>query len=207
VDAEGSLTTWTIPYGVANSEVIVRLAGESYFLGDLSDSCVLIGTFNQEPSAALPTFDAQPLFLSYEGGFELRFTDCESKLMPVWGPDGYDIINAIDGMRLGIGIGNQTDALFDLWPEKTGADLEPSMLALYVAVTGPDGTFAADAWGTALAWEWDPSTDGPLLDELMLLNPLDVSRATAPDDPLPEMYISTVAQVFPILTAFDFTRW
>jgi len=81
-------------------------------------------------------------------------------LDPTWFPTG-EPVSYLDGMRIGIGFGETTEALtYD--DEKWWEDEAPYRFAVYTAINHPDGnggvTFVGYDWSFAHLYNWDPKT-------------------------------------------------
>lgn len=187
--SDGALFPWRYDgFTLGEPRVDLVFGGAPFFYeGDDTDSCRMSGPFTPSlRTCDLPNEDGADLWNSYEGTLALDTNDCAARLDPaVWGPGGRDLFAAFDGMRLGFGYGPITQELLDDWSADSLAEVggASKLMAVYVAITDPDGTFVGEAWNSGALYDWDSATGELVVDGSDRAVALDTSTfgATFPD--------------------------
>jgi len=141
-------------------------------------------------------------FVAYDGYFEIRdHTECAGKLpKKSWGADAGRVLEVFDNMRIGFALGKHTDYQIGAWEEsETYKEYKDSMLSMYIAINHPaarldrsDITYHGEDWTTAFMWEYDPSINGPVVDENDYYQGVNVSTVP-PGGDLPGVYVNSSA--------------
>jgi hypothetical protein len=191
--ADGTLGTYYFDPGTGTVEakpaVMFAFAGEGFFDGSDEDAiCWAFGTFSPPPlvDGAFETVDGAPMHTAFEDTVTLEQHDCAGKVDPaVWGENAEALYGPFDGARVGIGFGALTADLEAGWTAEALAELGPSLLTEYVALTDAQGGFVGRDWTSAVLFQWDPVTGELPQDEAGDLLPVVVPA----EGPLPEAYV------------------
>lgn len=163
IDATGAMSTGLIEGYEVEPYMVLQVAGIDYFQGDPNATCEFIASPYRPTHLGcdLATADGADLYDSYESTIHITYSSCQGRLVPLV----YDaLLQAFEGMRLGIGFGPLTANLSQFLSLDDLA-LEPSMTAMYVAMVAPDGSFVGQDWTLSMSYEMDPVTRVVSLDK------------------------------------------
>lgn len=204
---DGTLAGYMVSGQSSPPIVVLTLASANFFeVGTAEEqaleSCIAIGTWDVAPrESSLPNINNVPLSHSFEGALVLDYGHNCTNLDDEWGVDGQRVFDVFDGMRLGIGFGQLTDYLSESWSEESLEEYGEFLLAEYIAINAPDGSFVAEDWTSAMIFEWDQSTGELIVNDEDLLSPIPVSHLPL-GTPMPQGYVRSFAywyQDFPLM--------